>query len=92
LWQLLTGDVQLGTLEVQNGFVQLVKKGKSRNFDAFLKRSSAEKTKKKRLRRFAYALITKILNLVPTDMVLDNLAFKIDDNGNKTNINFQNYV
>jgi hypothetical protein len=22
-------------------------------------------------------------------MVLDNLAFKIDDNGNKTNINFQ---
>jgi hypothetical protein len=37
LWQLLTGDVQLGTL-VQNGFVQLVKKGKSRNFDAFLKK------------------------------------------------------
>jgi hypothetical protein len=37
-------------------------------------------------------LLSKILNLVPTDMVLDNLAFKIDDNGNKTNINFQNYV
>jgi hypothetical protein len=43
----------------------------------------------------AYELLmplSKILNLVPTDMVLDNLAFKIDDNGNKTNINFQNYV
>jgi hypothetical protein len=37
-------------------------------------------------------VINKILNLVPTDMVLDNLAFKIDDNGKKTNINFQNYV
>jgi hypothetical protein len=69
------------------------KKRKSRNFDAFLKkRSSAEKNNKKRdYADFAYALITKILNLVPTDM-LDNLAFKIDDNGNKTNINFQNYV
>ena len=91
LWQLLTGDVQLGTLEVHNGFIQLVKKGKSRNFDAFLKKDpSAEKTNKKRdYADFAYALITKILNLVPTDMVLDNLAFKIDDNGNKTNINFQ---
>jgi hypothetical protein len=56
------------------------------------KRSSAEKTNKKRdYADFAYALITKILNLVPTDMVLDNF-FKIDDNGNKTNINFQNYV
>jgi hypothetical protein len=30
LWHLITGDVQLGTLEVQNGFVQLVKKGKLR--------------------------------------------------------------
>jgi hypothetical protein len=48
--------------------------------------------KKRDYADFAYALITKILNLVPTDMVLDNLAFKIDDNGNKTNINFQNYV
>jgi hypothetical protein len=48
---------------------------------------------KKRLRRFCLcSYYKKILNLVPTDMVLDNLAFKIDDNGNKTNINFQNYV
>jgi hypothetical protein len=44
-WQLLTGDVQLGTLEVQNGFVQLVKKGKSRNFDAFLKKIPPPKNK-----------------------------------------------
>jgi hypothetical protein len=37
--------VQLGTLEVQNGFVQL-KKGKSRNFDAFLKKIPPPKNKK----------------------------------------------
>jgi hypothetical protein len=64
LWQLLTGDA-VGNSRSSNGFVQLVKKGKSRNFDAFLKRSSAEKTNKKRdYADFAYALITKILNLV----------------------------
>jgi hypothetical protein len=50
----------LGTLEVQNGFVQLVKKGKSRNFDAFLKKIPPPKTNKKRdYADFAYALITK---------------------------------
>jgi hypothetical protein len=61
LWQLLTGDVQLGTLEVQNGFVQLVKKGKSRNFDAFLKKIPPPKKqiKKRDYADFAYALITK---------------------------------
>ena len=39
-WKLLTGDVQLGTLHVKNGFVQLVKDENGRNFDAFLKRKS----------------------------------------------------
>jgi hypothetical protein len=35
------------------GFVQLVKKGKSRNFDAFLKKDPPPKKQmKKRLRRF----------------------------------------
>jgi hypothetical protein len=67
------------------------KKGKSRNFDAFLKKIPPKNKWKKRLRRFSLCPYQK-LNLVPTDMVLDNLAFKIDDNGNKTNINFQNYV
>ena len=91
LLKLISGEVQLGTLDIQNGYIQLVKKGKKRNFDAFLKKdTTVEKTNEKRdYAEFAYTLITKILNLVPTDMVLDNLAFKIDDNGKKTNINFQ---
>jgi hypothetical protein len=57
LWQLLTGDVQLGTLEVQNGFVQLVKKGKSRNFDAFLKRFLRRKNKKKEITQILLMLL-----------------------------------
>lgn len=91
LWQLIAGDLQLGTLEVQNGFVQLVKKGKSRNFDAFLKKDKQTEIsdEKRDYAQFAYRIISKALNLVPTDMILDNLTFRVDDNGKKATINIQ---
>ena len=86
--RLLIGDVQLGTLKVNNGYIQLVKKGKVRNFDAFLKKNDSEKTsnEKRKYADFAYSIISKLLNLVPTDMKLENLNFKIDDNGKKATI------
>jgi hypothetical protein len=91
LWQLLAGNVQLGTLEIKNGFVQLVKKGKVRNFDAFLKKDKQTEiaNEKRDYAQFAYRIISKALNLVPTDMVLDNLSFRLDDNGKKAMINLQ---
>jgi hypothetical protein len=91
LWRLLIGDVQLGTLEIKNGYVQLTKKGKVKNFGAFLKRDKNEpKTNKKRdYAEFAYRIISKVLNLVPTDMTLENLVFKLDDNGKKATVNFK---
>lgn len=86
LSNLLIGDVQVGTLKVDNGYIQLVKKGKIRNFDAFLKRNrdDSEKSEKRKYGAFAYRIISKLLNLVPTDMNLENFQFKIDDNGKKT--------
>lgn len=91
LWRLITGDLQLGTLEIQNGFVQLVKKGKVANYDAFLKKDSQEEIidEKKDYAKSAYRLISKALNLVPTDMILNDLSFRINDNGKKTTVNFQ---
>ncbi|HEY4628083.1 MAG TPA: transglycosylase domain-containing protein [Flavobacterium sp.] len=91
LWHLLVGDLQLGTLEIKNGFIQLVKKGKVRNFDAFLKKDKQTEisNEKRDYAQFAYRIISKALNLVPTDMVLDNLSFRLDDNGKKATINFQ---
>ncbi|MFV8342460.1 transglycosylase domain-containing protein [Flavobacterium sp. XS2P39] len=91
LWQLLIGDVQLGTLEIKNGYIQLVKKGKVRNFDAFLKKDKQTEisNEKRDYAQFAYRIISKALNLVPTDMVLDNLSFRLNDNGKKATINFQ---
>ncbi|MFV8374353.1 transglycosylase domain-containing protein [Flavobacterium sp. LB1P71] len=91
LWQLVLGNMQLGTLEIKNGFVQLVKKGKVRNFDAFLKKDKQTEigNEKRDYAQFAYRIISKALNLVPTDMVLDNLSFRLDDNGKKAVINLQ---
>jgi hypothetical protein len=92
LWHLLLGDIQLGTLEVSNGFVQLVKNEKGRNFDAFLKKDTNETTdlkEKRNYAKFAYRILSKVLDLVPTDMKIENLSFRLDDNGNKTIINFE---
>ncbi|WP_166921254.1 transglycosylase domain-containing protein [Flavobacterium poyangense] len=88
LSSLLIGDVQVGTLKMDNGYIQLVKKGKIRNFDAFLKKdpSDTDKNEKRKYATFAYRIISKLLNLVPTDMKLENLIFKIDDNGKKTSV------
>lgn len=88
LSNLLIGDVQVGTLKINNGYIQLVKKGKVRNFDAFLKKdtSDSDKNEKRKYANFAYRIISKLLNLVPTDMNLENLEFKIDDNGKKASI------
>lgn len=91
-WRLLIGDVQLGTLEIENGYVQLVKNKKGRNFEAFLKKDKNETTslnEKRDYAKFAYRIISKVLNLVPTDMKIENLSFRLNDNGNKTTINFQ---
>jgi len=91
LWRLLVGDIQLGTLEIENGYVQLVKNKKGRNFDAFLKKdeTTTSSNEKRDYAKIAYRLISKVLNLVPTDMKVENLSFKLDDNGKKTTINFQ---
>jgi hypothetical protein len=90
---LFVGDLQLGTLFIENGLVQLTKKGDRKNFSAFLKKeknptASGEKQKRD-YADLAYKLISKGLNLVPTDMEIKNLTFKLDDNGKKARINLQ---
>ena len=94
IWRLLLGDVQLGTLEVKNGYIQLTKKGNIKNFAAFLKRNKSEEnsTNKKDYASFAYRIISKVLNLIPTDMEVENLKFKLDDNGKKATIDIKKLV
>ncbi|WP_072988627.1 transglycosylase domain-containing protein [Flavobacterium segetis] len=94
IWKLLTGEIQLGTLEVQNGFVQLVKKGNVKNFAAFLKKDNQEsiKSSKKDYAEIAYRIISKVLNLVPTDMKVENLVFKLDDNAKRATIKIDKLI
>lgn len=89
---LFLGDLQLGTLFIENGYVQLTKKGDRKNFSAFLKKDTLTDNKDSKKRDYAdlaYKLITKGLNLIPTDMEIKNLTFKLNDNGKKAKINFQ---
>ncbi|MEZ0006239.1 hypothetical protein ABH942_001602 [Flavobacterium sp. 28YEA47A] len=90
-WKLLTGDVQLGTLHVKNGFIQLVKDENGRNFDAFLKRKSNEDTTniETNYAKRAYRLLNQALNLVPTDMNLENISLRMDDMGRKVNLDLK---
>ena len=91
-FRLLIGDIQLGALEIENGYVQLVKNKNGQNFEAFLKKEEAttNSNEKRDYAKFAYSIISKVLNLVPTDMKIENLSFRVNDNGNNTTLNFQN--
>ena len=94
IWQLLLGEVQLGTLEIKTGFVQLTQKGDRKNFEAFLKKDNKESKNndKKDYAAFAYRIISKVLNLVPTDMDVENLTFKLDDNGKRATIKINKLI
>jgi hypothetical protein len=94
LWHLLLGDVQLGTLEIESGMVQLVQKGNVKNFAAFLKKDTvaSKENNKRDYADFAYRIISKALNLVPTDMRIENLKFRLDDNGKKATIDIKKLV
>ena len=91
---LLLGKVQLNTVELKNGFVQLVKKGTTKNIDAFLKgERDSTKTEvtsdKKDYARKTYNILSRVLNLVPTDMNIENLSFRINDNGKMASVKLQ---
>jgi Transglycosylase/AsmA family len=92
--KLATGDVQLGTLEMKNGFVQLIRNRNGKNFDAFLKKQKKEETeddgpKEANYAERAYNILNTALNLVPTDMKLENLTLRLDDMGRKVSLDLQ---
>lgn len=90
LARLLTGDIQLGTLEMKNGYVQLVKDSTGSNYDRFLKRNKKdveeEETKESNYAGSAYRILNRALNLIPTDMALENLSLKMDYMGKRVNL------
>ena len=88
-WKFLVGDIQLGKLEINKGFIQLVKTKNGSNFDAFL-RSEKEKSDNNEVNyaKLLNRISSKLLNLVPTDMHVKGFAVKMNDKGNKVIFNF----
>ncbi len=94
LMPLLLGKIQLEAMELHNGYAQMVKIGTKRNIDAFLKRnrdstSTAAPSDKKDYARKTYKILSSALNLVPTEMKIKNMLFRINDNGKKTSVNLR---
>lgn len=85
LFQLITGDIQLEGLELKNGYIQLIKNRKGRNFDVFFPKEKKKdhNEEKGNYAELAYRLLSKVLNLVPTDMHLENLSLRLEDMGRK---------
>ena len=93
-WHLFTGTIQLETLAATNGFVQLVKNENGRNFDAFLpkKKDTIDTGEKTNYADLAYRILNKGLNLVPTDMHLENLTLRMNDMGKKATLRLNSLV
>lgn len=88
LLQILTGNLQLKNLEMQNGYIQLVNNENGRNFDAFLKKDASEETssEKRNYAKLANRILTRLLNLIPSEMNLQNLSLRVNDKGKKVNL------
>jgi hypothetical protein len=88
-WKLLIGDIQLGKLEINKGYIQLVKTKTGSNFDAFL-RSKKEKTDHAEVNyaKLLNRISSNLMDLVPTDMQVKGFAFRINDKGNQVVFDF----
>ena len=91
VWKLFTGDIQLGTLRLKNGFIQLVKNADGKNFDSFLHPKNQNSTTttsqtETNIARRTYKMLTRMLNLIPTDMDVQNVVVRMDDMGRITTL------
>lgn len=95
-FNLIVGNIQLNTLEIKNGFVHLKKDERGANFKSFIKKKKKAKSSKVDSKMnysdFAYTIISNVLDLIPAEMQLENLTFKIDDQGKKATIHFKELV
>jgi hypothetical protein len=88
-WKLLVGDVQLGKLEINKGFVQLVKTKNGNNYDAFLRsKKDTTSTDEVNYARLLNRISSRLMDLVPTDMQVKGFALRLNDKGSKLVFDF----
>ena len=83
LLPLLTGDVALSELSVENGFLQVVRRDSLTNLDSILKRRKDTTATTKRTRTnladVAENLIENLLTKIPDDLNVRNFDFRLTD-------------
>lgn len=83
LWKALRGGIQLQSLEVHNGYLQLVRDSSGTNFQSFLRpkkrAQSAVKTDRRTRAERIYDLLENLLDKVPTQMQMSNLELRVQD-------------
>lgn len=88
-WKLLTGDIQLGKLNIDKGYIQLVKTKNGSNFEAFLRSKKEQKESTEiHYAKLLNRITSNLFDLVPTDMQVKGFAVKIDDLGHKVVFDF----
>lgn len=89
LWKLFTGTLQITDLEINRGYIQLVKTKNGSNFDAFLRKKEKQNTTTTLdYAELANRLSSRFLNLIPTQMEITGFALKINDKGHKVHLDF----
>lgn len=85
-WKLFTGDLQIGKLDVKNGYIQLVKNKQGKNFKSFLHPKNQDEeeqeeatSERKNYARLGYRILNRALNLVPTEMQVANVSLRLRD-------------
>lgn len=88
-WYALIGDIRVKNLSLNGGYFQLIKKGKEKNFDAFLNEKDTLQTQdntsieNKGVQNYAetiYQLISKVLNKVPNELEMKDFSvLGVDD-------------
>ena len=92
-------DFRLDDLKVNDGYLNLVSDERGRNFDAFLRsknndveKETDNKPSSKNIAKKAYRLISKVLNFIPADVGINNVALKIVDHKQHVSFNMQQLV
>ncbi|MBC7381643.1 MAG: transglycosylase domain-containing protein [Bacteroidia bacterium] len=97
-WYALIADIRVENINLDNGYLQLVKRGGLNNFDQFYKKQGdsnlvnvepGEANEKTNYAKVVYKLIVSILNKVPNRVSVHSFALKGVDEDNYCNFNVQ---
>ncbi len=82
-WYALIGDIRVKNLSLNGGYLQLIKKGDTKNFESFLSKqdsteqkddSQKEEKAEQNYAKSIYQLISKVLNKVPNEVEMKDFS------------------